>query len=63
MHILNAVEVFPARSHSRPRWDRKGTYHKRVQKKWNKRFGMIVGAPKVLALPDEVFDKIRKQLR
>lgn len=29
----------PVRIHRRQRWDRSGSYHRRVQKKWNKRFG------------------------
>ena len=31
--------VVPNRKHERPRWDRRGSYHRRIQKKWNKRFG------------------------
>lgn len=29
----------PNRVHKRRRWDRTGSYHRRIQKKWNKRFG------------------------
>jgi hypothetical protein len=31
----------PRRVHRRQRWDRSGTYHARIQKKWNKRFGFV----------------------
>jgi len=29
----------PIRKHKGRRWDKRGTYHRRIQKKWNKRFG------------------------
>lgn len=32
----------PRRVHKRRRWDRGGKYHARIQKKWNKRFGVDV---------------------
>lgn len=40
---------YPTRHHKRRRWDRSGNYHRRIQKKWNKRFG-------VYPLPRVVFD-------
>jgi hypothetical protein len=32
--------MVPVRQHKRQRWDRSGSYHRRVQKKWNLRFGV-----------------------
>lgn len=39
--MMTRVLLFtPNKPHSRPRWDANGRYHRRIQKKWDKRFGV-----------------------
>ena len=66
----------PRRKHKKKRWDRRGVYHARIQKKWLKRYGtaMIPGIlmtsagyhihPEIMAeLRAELTDALEKQLR
>lgn len=46
----------PNRIHRRRRWDRSGSYHRRVQKKWTKRFGTHVNPNVIYMLgPNDIF--------
>lgn len=44
VHIISEAMLprDPRRVHKRQRWDRSGKYHLRIQKKWDKRFGVDV---------------------
>jgi hypothetical protein len=53
-HLINVVAIRPNRIHKKPRWDRYGVYHRRIAKKWVKRFGTHAGPPRVLVLPDRI---------
>ncbi len=48
---VTAIELVPVRVHKQPRWDKNGTYHRRIQRKWLKRWGYrSSGEPVVLSL-------------
>lgn len=66
-----AVSRAPRRVHHRPRWDRSGHYHARIQKKWTKRFGSVdvpcafwlgSGPAATLIVHPTLMDKLRKEL-
>lgn len=71
MHIMSEAMLprDPVRVHKRQRWDRSGKYHLRIQKKWNKRFGVVVrevayvsDAGKTLYITQAAFDRLQKEL-
>ena len=57
--LVNVVEIKSKRPHRQRRWDTYGKYHARVQKKWDKRFGMQKDV-KVLSLPQATYLKLKE---
>lgn len=52
--FVAVVDRVPVKEHKPRRWDVRGTYHRRIQKKWNARYGLQAGTHRTLVLTEAV---------